>query len=44
MALCYQVGDPFPSIPLEDDRGNKRSIAELADGQPLILIFYRGPW
>ena len=44
MALRYQVGDTFPSLALVDERGKERTIAELAEGQPLILIFFRGPW
>jgi peroxiredoxin len=44
MALKYQVGHKFPSLSLLDDRDKEVSIAELADGQPLILAFYRGPW
>ena len=42
--LKYHVGQQFPSMSLIDDREQEVSIAELADGQPLILAFYRGPW
>ena len=44
MALRFQVGDVFPSVSLVDERGKERTIAELADGRPMILIFFRGPW
>ena len=44
MPLRYQVGDTFPALSLVDERGKERSIADLADGQPMILIFFRGPW
>lgn len=44
MALRYQVGQKFPEISLIDERENEKSIAELAQRQPLILVFYRGPW
>ena len=44
MPLRFDVGDRFPSLPLVDDRERAISIAALAEGQPLILAFYRGPW
>jgi peroxiredoxin len=44
MPLKLEVGDTFPSLSLTSDRGQSVSIAELADGRPLILAFYRGPW
>ena len=44
MALRFGVGDAFPSVPLLDERGKERTIAELSDGQPLIFCFFRGPW
>jgi len=44
MALRFQVGDTFPSVSLVDERGEERTIAELSGGQPLLLIFFRGPW
>jgi len=31
-------------VTMIDDRGNPRSITEVADGRPLFLAFYRGPW
>ena len=44
MALNIGVGDRFPDVTMVDDRGAARSIGELADGQPLVLAFFRGPW
>ena len=44
MSLRYEIGQKFPSVTLSDDRGQQVSIEEVADGRPLILVFYRGPW
>ncbi|MDJ0848880.1 MAG: hypothetical protein QNK04_10920 [Myxococcota bacterium] len=44
MPLEYEVGQKFPSVSLLDDRNREISIAELAEGRPLILAFFRGPW
>ena len=44
MPLKLSVGDKFPSLTLRDDRDQEVSIEEVADGRPLILAFYRGPW
>jgi peroxiredoxin len=44
MALKYEIGQKFPSVSLVDDREREVSIADLAEGRPLILAFYRGPW
>ncbi len=44
MALKYEVGQKFPSVSLPDDRRRAVSIADLAEGRPLILAFFRGPW
>lgn len=44
MPLRYEIGQKFPSIGLVDDREREVSIAEVAEGRPLILAFYRGPW
>ncbi len=44
MALKYEVGQKFPSVNLLDDRTRAVSIPDLAEGRPLILAFYRGPW
>ncbi|MEL6980879.1 MAG: hypothetical protein AAFO29_00490 [Actinomycetota bacterium] len=44
MPLNIDVGDRFPDLTMVDDRGQARSIAEVADGRPLFLAFFRGPW
>lgn len=44
MALNLAVGDTFPDIRRLDDRGDETSISELAQGRPLFLAFFRGPW
>lgn len=44
MALDLNPGDRFPDVTMVDDRGQARSLTEIADGQPLFLAFYRGPW
>ena len=44
MALRYQVGQKFPAFTLLDERGREATLEEVAGGQPLILVFYRGPW
>jgi peroxiredoxin len=44
MALKYEIGQKFPSVSLVDDREREVSIADLAEGRPLILAFYSGPW
>ncbi len=44
MALNRHVGDRFPDLTMVDDRGQARTIGEVADGQPLFLAFFRGPW
>jgi peroxiredoxin len=44
MPLKLGVGDPFPDMTLRDDRGRHVSVSEVAQGQPLFLAFFRGPW
>lgn len=44
MPLKLQVGDIFPDVTLPNDRGQKSSIRDVAQGQPLFLAFFRGPW
>jgi len=44
MPLNLSVGDRFPDQSLTDHAGREVSISELADGQPLFVAFYRGPW
>ena len=44
MPLKFEVGDTFPDMTLRDDRGRPVSVSEVAQGQPLFLAFFRGPW
>jgi peroxiredoxin len=44
MPLRLEVGDPFPDLTLPDDAGRNVSISEVAQGQPLFLALFRGPW
>ena len=44
MPLRYAAGQKFPPVTLVDDRGQNVSLEEVADGRPLILVFYRGYW
>jgi len=37
-------GEPFPDIDLPDHTGRSRTLSELAAGDPLAVIFYRGWW
>ena len=40
-----EQGTAAPDFALPDDRGNMVRLSELlADGKPLILVFYRGFW
>ena len=44
MPLKLKPGDRFPDLELPDDTGTPRRISAVADGQPLFLAFFRGPW
>ncbi len=44
MPLKLDVGDIFPDQRLLDDTGAEVSISEVAQGQPLFLALFRGPW
>jgi peroxiredoxin len=44
MPLNLKEGDRFPSASLPDQTGQPVALAELADGAPLILTFFRGYW
>jgi peroxiredoxin len=44
MPLVLSVGDRFPDVTMVDDRNDARSLSEVADGRPLFLAFFRGPW
>jgi len=37
-------GGRFPDLELPDHSGNRRRLADLAAGDPLLLHFYRGFW
>ncbi len=37
-------GKRFFDLDLPDHAGNPRQLAQLADGDPMILNFYRGWW
>lgn len=37
-------GEPMVDLALPDHNGNRRQLSELADGDPLVLHFYRGFW
>lgn len=41
---CLQPGDSAPEFTLEDSHGKKYHLAELLEGGPLILKFFRGDW
>lgn len=36
------LGKPAPAFTLPDDTGKSRTLAELADGSPIVVIFYYG--
>jgi len=38
------AGDPFPDLDLPDHTGRPRTLAELAGGDPVALVFSRGWW
>ena len=38
------VGAPVPDGPLRDGEGRATTLAELRDGSPTVLVFYRGHW
>lgn len=38
------VGTAFPDVTLPDQDGVRRSLSGLADGDPLVLQTFRGPW
>jgi peroxiredoxin len=40
----HQPGDAFPDLVLPDHAGRRRSLRELAAGDPLVLQTFRGPW
>ena len=44
MPLNLSVGDPFPDHRMPDHTGTEVSLSEVAQGLPLFLAFFRGPW
>lgn len=44
MPLELSVGDSFPDVTMPDHDGYPTTISQVADGHPLFLAFYRGPW
>lgn len=42
--LNLKIGDRFPDHTLTDDTGTALSISEVANGRPLFLALFRGPW
>ena len=42
--LPFGPGDAFPDLALDDHNGNRRRLAELAGGDPVVLQSYRGWW
>ena len=44
MPLNLAVGDTFPDHRMQDDTGSEVSISEVAQGKPLFLALFRGPW
>lgn len=40
----HQPGDRFPDLALPDHAGRRRTLSELAAGDPLVLQTYRGWW
>ena len=39
-----EPGRRFPDLELPDHSGNRRRLSELAEGDPLLVNFYRGFW
>ena len=37
-------GNPFPELELPDHSGVPRTLTELAEGDPIVLTFFRGWW
>jgi peroxiredoxin len=44
MGELIEQGLPMPDIELPDHQGVTRRLTELADGDPLVVVFYRGWW
>ena len=44
MSTIPEPGGSLPDIELPDHHGVRRRLTELADGDPLVVVFYRGWW
>ncbi|WP_354700318.1 hypothetical protein DSM112329_00587 [Paraconexibacter sp. AEG42_29] len=43
-AASLRAGERFPDLDLPDHSGRERTLAEIAGGDPLVLLFSRGWW
>jgi peroxiredoxin len=39
-----KAGDPLPDLELPDHTGRTRLLSEIAGGDPLVVVFFRGWW
>jgi peroxiredoxin len=44
LETAFRAGGRFPDVALLDHAGNRRGLAELCGGDPVVLHFYRGWW
>jgi peroxiredoxin len=44
MSHGIELGVPMTDIELPDHQGVRRHLTELADGDPLVVVFFRGWW
>jgi peroxiredoxin len=44
LETAFPAGGRFPDVALLDHAGNRRGLAELCGGDPVVLHFYRGWW
>jgi peroxiredoxin len=44
MSPLLLPGTPFPDLALPDHSGVPRTLSELAEGDPVVLTFFRGWW
>ena len=44
MTVDLSPGRPFPDLELADHAGNRRTLAQLTGGDPVVLQFFRGWW
>ena len=43
-AIALEPGRPFPDLDLPDHTGRPRLLSEVAGGDPMALVFFRGFW